>query len=171
MLIPPQAPRRSNRQNASLAIQAGRARQVQGDGVAVVVLVSGSYNNAQHKSLGHCEEGALVRVAGGAYLQHLVQHGLVQLLDAVQPEEMSVKLDGGESDKPVEQPVAPEVLMEAGLTKKDATALIEAGFGTKAAVAQSFGVFGLNEFVGVKGVTEDKARKLVQWAGIELPKD
>lgn len=167
MLIP-QVPVRTTRQNASLSIQRGRERKKIQEGAAVVVLVAGRYNGPDNKSLGFCPEGTAIRVATGSYLEHILQHRLVQLDDGYAP----VLPDEEGEATPVEAAAPPpDDLNETGLGRKDVKALQEAGFDSKAAVMKSFGVFGLNEIVAVAGMTEAKARRVVAWAGIRLPEE
>ena len=169
-----QTPARVVRRNASLSIQAARAQQAQLLGTEVVVLAAGPYNGPNHKSLGVRGVGERIRVADGAYLQHILQHGFVRLADE---EGVPQEEGGGEEAAPSgggpigETALTPALLAEAGLAKRDADALLEAGFTTKEAIRRSFGVYGLNELVAVKGIAEAKARKIVQWAGIALPEE
>lgn len=137
------------------------------EGEEVIILVAGRYNGPDHKSLGYLEEGSVVRIATGPYLEYNITHDLVRLTSSAMPAEVVAP-----QAIVVEQPATSYTdLMAAGLTERQAKALYEAGFTGPVAIKRSFGVFGLNEIAAVKGISEAKARDLLKWAGVNIPEE
>lgn len=94
------------------------------------VLVAGIYNGENHRSLGWCEAGALVHVAGGAYLNSLIEDNFVEPIDERQARALlEAELDAlsadltaaeGKSDEGVDGPgdnTAVEILAKVAPAK------------------------------------------------------
>lgn len=53
----------------------------------VIVLTASLFNGPDHKSIGWCEVGDIIEIAGGFYVESLINDGFVAYLDEVIPEE------------------------------------------------------------------------------------
>ena len=153
-------------------------------GIEVEVLVEGIYNGPGHKAMPRASAGDLIRIAGGPYLEGLVAAGRVRLpgqIDTPTP-----PTPGLTPARPIETPtLAPtqsgetspliemaegggyEFLLDAGLTERQAKLVFGAGFVNRAAIQQSVAAAGLEGLIAIKGIGQQTAQQVADWANQE----
>jgi hypothetical protein len=145
-------------------------------GIEVEVLVAGIYNGPGHKALPRAEAGDLIRVAGGPYLEGLIAINRLRLpgqaIEPVEPElTFGTATVGSGETSPLFDAESPLVeyafLLDAGLTERQAKLVFGAGFTSKLAIQQSVAAAGLEGLVAIKGIGQQTAQQVADWANGE----
>lgn len=160
---------RNRRMSFHGRVEYEKAMEAAAAGAEVEVLVAGRYNGPNHKALPYVEKGEIICIATGAYLASLLADGRVRLADDLLPvTEIAPPTD---TSSPQETPNSPAdlpgdhtFLLEAGLTERQARAVYDAGFTSALAIQQSEAAAGIDGLVSIKGIGEQTARLLIDWA-------
>jgi hypothetical protein len=146
-------------------------------GIEVEVLVAGIYNGPGHKALPRAEAGDLIRVAGGPYLEGLIASNRLRLpgqaVEPVAPELTfgTATAGSGETSPLFDAESAPvddyAFLLDAGLTERQAKLVFGAGFTSKLAIQQSVAAAGLEGLTSIKGIGQQTAQQVADWANQE----
>lgn len=157
-------------------VELQKATDAAAAGIEVEVLVAGIYNGPEHKALPRAEVGDLIRVAGGPYLDGLLAIQRLRLPGQAE-EAIAPKLTFGVATaqsgdlSPLFVPEAPAndhtFLLQAGLTERQAKLIFEAGFTSKLAIQQSVAAAGLEGLVAIKGIGQQTAQQVADWANEE----
>lgn len=156
-------------------VELQKAEDAAAAGIEVEVLVAGIYNGPSHKALPRADVGDLIRVAGGPYLEGLIAIGRLRLPGQAE-EPAAPELTFGTATNTgdlsplfeVEAPVSGHAfLLDAGLTDRQAKLIFEAGFTSKLAIQQSVAAAGLEGLVAIKGIGQQTAQQVADWANGE----
>ncbi|MBK8188961.1 MAG: hypothetical protein IPK79_00740 [Vampirovibrionales bacterium] len=158
-------------------VELQKATDAAAAGIEVEVLTAGIYNGPSHKALPRAEVGDLIRVAGGPYLEGLVASGRLRLPGQADEEPVAPVLTFGTATSntgdlsPLFEAEAPAsghaFLLAAGLTERQAKLIFEAGFTSKLAIQQSVAAAGLEGLVAIKGIGQQTAQQVADWANEE----
>lgn len=146
-------------------------------GIEVVVVVESIYNGVNHKSLGLCKPGQVITVASGPYGQSLLNDGLVKRVEDILETLVNAVSAIGTTPAPdvpiadelqAEENGAWELLLESGITERQAKLIVAAGFASQEAIAKSLKDYGTSQLTEVNGVGINTALKLAKWLEIDI---